>query len=107
MYVTFTITEFSEIKLLETPEITEYSISDYDEKSGTIAVSCVASGEYTVIFADYDGNLLNKAETTGQKLSADKNMVSIPDGITLGSGDKIFLWNMKDLSPLCKEYIIK
>lgn len=111
MYVTFTVTEFSEIKLLETPEepeSNEFSISGYDEKSGTITVYCTKAGEYAVIFADYEKDRLNDMTMEVLDFKAGENTVSLTKGLTLSFGDKIFLWkDMKNIQPLCEACTIK
>ena len=114
MYVTLTVTEFSDIKLLETPETPEepesykFSISDYDEKSGTVNVSCAKAGEYTLVFADYEKDALNGMTTEVQSLKAGVNILPLPKELTLSFGDKIFLWeNMETIKPICEAYMIK
>lgn len=111
MYVTLTVTEFSDIKLLdtpETPETYEFSISDYNEKMGTVMVSCAEAGEYALIFADYEKDRLNDMKMEVLDFEAGLNPVSLPKELTLSSGDKIFLWeNMEAIKPLCEAYTIK
>ncbi|MGN1121530.1 MAG: hypothetical protein ACI4RV_04110 [Eubacteriales bacterium] len=114
MYVAFQITEFSEIKLLETPEMPEkpqdaaFSVSDYDEKMGTVTVTCAKDGEYALIFADYEKGILQAVKTEILTLKAGANTVSLPKELFLSSGDRIFLWsNLLLLQPLCEAYVIK
>ena len=111
MYVTLTVTEFSDIKLLdtpETPETYEFSISDYDEKMGTVMVSCAEAGEYALIFADYEKDRLNDMKMEVLDFEAGLNPVPLPKELTISSGDKIFLWeNMEAIKPLCEAYTIK
>ena len=111
MYVTLTVTEFSDIKLLETPETPEtyeFSISDYDEKMGTVMVSCAEAGEYALIFADYEKDRLNDMKMEVLDFEAGLNPVPLPKELTISSGDKIFLWeNMEAIKPLCEAYTIK
>ena len=110
-YVTLTVTEFSDIKLLETPETPEtyeFSISDYDEKMGTVMVSCAEAGEYALIFADYEKDRLNDMKMEVLDFEAGLNPVPLPKELTISSGDKIFLWeNMETIKPLCEAYTIK
>lgn len=111
MYVTLTVTEFSDIKLLDTPEVPEayeFSIWDYDEKMGTAVVCCAEAGEYALIFADYEKDRLNAVKTEVSDLKAGLNIVPLPKELTLSSGDKIALWkNTKNIQPLCEAYPIK
>lgn len=112
MYVTFTITEFSEIQLLETPEVPpvyEFSVSDYDAAAGTVNVSCAAAGEYALIFADYENGALNSAKIMVQSFKAGTvTAVEVPKEISLSPDDKIFLWNdINAIHPLCEAYTVK
>lgn len=111
MYVTLTVTEFSDIKLLdtpETPETYEFSISDYDEKMGTVVVCCAEAGEYALIFTDYEKDRLNDIKMEVLDFKAGLNTVPLPKELMLSSGDKIFLWeNMENIKPLCEAYTIK
>lgn len=110
MYVTLTVTEFSDIKLLdtpETPETYEFSISNYDEKMGTVVVCCAEAGEYALIFADYEDSALYDMKMEILDFKAGLNTVSLPKDLTLSFGDKIFLWDMKNIRPLCDAYTIK
>ena len=102
MYVTFDLTEFSEIRLLETPEQDVFSILKYDMKSNIVTVSCVQAGEYTMIFADYEKDVLNRANLIVKKFDAGENDVDIPKDMSLSAGDKIFFWkSMSTAEPLC------
>ena len=108
MYVTLAVTEFSDIKLLETPETYEFSISDYDKKMGTVMVSCAEAGEYALIFADYEKDRLNDMKMEVLDFEAGLNPVPLPKELTISSGDKIFLWeNIENIQPLCEAYTIK
>lgn len=108
MYVTFEITEFSEIVLLDTPERDSFSISGYDEKSQTVTVSCTKDGEYILIFADYEKEALNCIQFDFPACKAGTNELPLPKGLSLSAGDKIFLWdNLKTIQPLCGAYTIK
>ena len=111
MYVTLAVTEFSDIKLLETPETPEtyeFSILDYDEKMGTVMVSCAEAGEYALIFAYYEKDRLNDMKMEVLDFEAGLNPVPLPKELTISSGDKIFLWeNMEAIKPLCEAYTIK
>ena len=107
-YVTFSITEFSDIMLLETPEVTAYKISDYDSKSGTFNISCIASGTYSVIFATYNGTKLTGTRILTQPFNAGVNTIPIPSDISLLKNDKIFLWeSLETIKPLCECYTVK
>lgn len=111
MYVTLTVTEFSDIKLLdtpETPETYEFSISNYDEKMGTVAVNCAKAGTYALVFADYEKDRLNDMKMEVSDFKAGLNNVPLPKELTISSGDKIFLWeSIENIQPLCEAYTIK
>lgn len=107
-YVTLTVTEFSEIKLLDTLEVTNFSLSDYDEKAGTVTVSCASDGTYTLIWANYEKEQLTNLTVTGVKLSEGTNPVEIPKEVKLSYGDRIFLWeSLFSARPLCQELTVQ
>lgn len=109
MFVTVSLTHFSDIKLLETPEKTyEFSVSDYDEKAGTVKVTCVDDGKYTLVFSDYEKGVLGSVKAKSAELLKGENTVSLPSGISLSSGDKILLWeDLLSIKPLCEGYTVK
>lgn len=110
MYVTFKITEFSEIRLLETPEIPEkgvFYIADYDEKAGAVTVSCAEAGEYYLVFADYENKTLKNVQYVKSNFNSGLNTIETKLDFSLSLGDKIFFWeSMANLCPLCDEYEI-
>ena len=107
-YVTLTVTEFSDIKLLETPETSGCAILEYNEKERTVSVSCDTKSDYAIIFADFEKDGLYSTKVLTQTLQAGTVSVDLPKDVFLSYGDKIFLWdNMKNMRPLCEEYTIK
>ncbi|MDO5762336.1 MAG: hypothetical protein Q4P12_06715, partial [Bacteroidales bacterium] len=105
-WVTFGVSEFSDVVVNETESISVFTINDYDGK--TAIISCPEAGEYTTVFVDYEGNILNKAKIVAQKFSSGVNYVNKPKDIEMSAGDKIFLWkDMKSIQPLCEAYTVK
>lgn len=108
-YVTLELTEFSDIKILDTPEVSATSISSYDEKARTVTVSCASAGNYTLIFADFENSRLNNMVAEPTEFKAGENIIPLPKTAPyLSSGDKIMLWeDLISLYPLCEAYPIK
>lgn len=87
----------------------KFGFVDYTADGAIINIP--TAGTYSLIFADYDGERLNDIdivtvtvteETIGEITKASEK------GVTLGTNDKIMLWqNMKNLVPMCEAYIIK
>lgn len=105
-WVTFSVTEFSDVVVSDTESV--FSINAYDLKEGLVTVTCAEAGEYTLVFADYEDNKLNNVRLVPQKFNAGVNYVNKPEDIEMYVGDKIFLWeNMETIKPLCEAYPIK
>lgn len=105
-WVTFSVTEFSDVVVSDTESV--FSINAYDLKEGLVTVTCAEAGEYTLVFADYEDNKLNNVRLVPQKFNAGVNYVNKPEDIEMYVGDKIFLWeNMEAIKPLCEAYTIK
>lgn len=105
-WVTFSVTEFSDVVVSDTESV--LSINAYDLKEGLVTVTCAEAGEYTLVFADYEDNKLNNVRLVPQKFNAGVNYVNKPEDIEMYVGDKIFLWeNMETIKPLCEAYPIK
>jgi len=80
------------------------SVSD-DNTSVELVVN--TPGNYTLYFADYEGNSLADCFVCNITASnSGKMSVDIPEDYTIGSGDKIFFWESKTLGikPLAKPY---
>lgn len=78
-----------------------------DKKSATVVLD--KAGAYTIVFADYEDNRLANLKTI--EVTVDKaqavRVVSDKD-FTLGTGDKIMLWDsLKNLTPMCEAYEVK
>lgn len=109
-YITFTITDFSDFKVLESAE----SEIDYENKisydSKTLKITCAKAGEYTLVFANYDKTeKMTAIKTLTQKFTQGETVIdALPDGVSLTSGDKIFLWeSLSTLKPLCEAFTVK
>lgn len=78
-----------------------------DKKSATVVLN--APGTYTILLADYEDNRLANVETfevTVEKAQAVR--VTSTKDFTLGTGDKIMLWdNFENLTPMCDAYEVK
>ena len=86
----------------------EAKINSY--KYGAAYIDVVVSGNYAVIFADYENGALNKIDIVETYLEAgtDIEIYPIDWEIYIETGDKIMLWNnMTDLVPLCEAYIVE
>jgi len=106
-WVQFSVTEFSDVIVSDTKSL--FAINDYYEYDGTAVVFCPKAGDYTLIFADYEGNSLNNVVTVSQSFDSGENYVSKPkdSDIDMSVGDKLFLWtDTKSLVPLCGAYVI-
>ena len=109
-YVTFTITDFSDFKVLANAEDEnnyENKIS-YDYK--TLKITCAKAGEYTLVFANYDKTgKMTDIKTLTQKFTQGENVIdALPDGVSLSAGSKIFLWeSLSTLKPLCGAFTVK
>lgn len=78
-----------------------------DKKSATVVLN--TAGTYTIAFADYESNQLANLKTF--EVTIDKAQavrVTSDKDFTLGTGDKIMLWdNLKNLTPMCEAYEVK
>ncbi len=88
---------------------TTFAVAEFDAETNTATVLIPKAGTYTLIFADYEGTILNNVDTV--TFTVDKVgiiTVSSEIDITLGKDDKIMLWqDMKNFAPLCDAYIVK
>lgn len=78
-----------------------------DSKSATVALG--SAGTYAIVFADYEGGRLANVETFEVTVTKPQAVRVISDkDFTLGTGDKIMLWdNFTKLTPLCEVYEVK
>lgn len=93
-------------------EVKEFEIlsngTNGSKANATVAIP--TEGTYTLIFADYDGTILNNMDFVTVTAQSDNTVVIVPSkiDITLGTGDKIMLFsNMTNLIPKCKALVIK
>lgn len=109
-YITFTITDFSDFKILASAEDEnsyENKIS-YDYK--TLNITCAKAGEYTLVFANYDKiGKMTDIKTLTRKFTQGENVIdALPDGVSLKSGSKILLWeSFGTLKPLCSSFTVE
>ncbi len=91
-------------------DFSEFEILYYNpnERKSEITVKIPESGEYTVIFADYDENgRLNMLDKVTQSLERGIITVKSLEDIKLSEGDKIMLWDsMNSLKPKCEAFSI-
>ena len=91
-------------------EALETIIVKYDENTKSATVTVKEAGTYSLIFAKYgEGNRLDKVDIV--EFDFEKGINTVPQELidfTLGTGDKIMLWqDMTNLVPLCEAYIVK
>lgn len=88
----------------------ETIIVNYDENTKSAMVTVKEAGTYSLIFAKYgEGNRLDKVDIVEYAFDKGENIVPqrLTD-FTLGTGDKIMLWqDMINLVPMCEAYIVK
>ncbi len=111
-FVTITIIDFSEIKILATAEsetdaVTENAIR---YSAGNLEIDCKNAGTYALVFVVYDENgKMTKIKTLSQAFSAGTNKnVTIPGGITISKGNKILLLDsLSTFKPMCKAFEVE
>lgn len=76
--------------------------------SGGAVINIPTTGTYTLIFADYENEILNDIDIVTVTVTA-KEVGEITQasekGVTLGKGDMVML--CRDMAPLCDAYIVK
>ena len=85
------------------PYIGPTCIKAYDNDTATVYAR--EPGEYSVIFADYDGDMLNNAEIVKVTLSKGetKTVARKNTSYTLGEGDMVMMWkDMINIVPACE-----
>ncbi len=76
----------------------------------TATVAIPTAGTYTLIFADYEETGVNNMDFVTVTAKSGNTVITVPSeiNITLGTDDKIMLWqDMTNLVPLCEAYIVK
>lgn len=109
-YVTFTITDFSDFKVLANAEDENNYENKISYDSETLKITCAKAGEYTLVFANYDKTgKMTDIKTLTQKFTQGENVIdALPDGVLLKSSSKIFLWeSLITLKPLCEAFEVK
>lgn len=83
-----------------TPPVYDNAIV-YDGR--TVFVTCREEGTYTVVFARYDtSGKLSAVTPVTQAFAAGDNTVSIPEGMQLYNGGRLFLWeSLETMKPMC------
>ncbi len=84
--------------------------TDVDGIKANATVFIPKAGTYTLIFADYEGTELNNVDIVTVTTESNNTVTTVTSeiDITLGTGDKIMLWqDMTNLVPLCDAYIVK
>lgn len=102
-FVTFTITDFSDIKILKTAEQEEIFGNNLSYDGKTLTATVDKDGSYTVVFAGYekDGRL-SYLTTSVQNFKVGTNTAEIPKDVDISAVNKIFLWkDLTSLQPVC------
>ena len=87
----------------------KFGFADYTEDGAKVNIP--TAGEYSLIFADYEGGKLNAFDIVEVTITAEKvgeiTKASVK-GVNISTDDKIMLCReMAELAPLCDAYIIK
>lgn len=87
----------------------KFGFADYTTDGAVFNIP--TAGTYTLVFADYEGGRLNDIDIVPITVTADKVgriTQASKKSVTLGTGDKITLWqDITNLVPLCETYIVK
>lgn len=78
-----------------------------DKKSATVVLDKV--GTYTIVFVDYEGEKLANIDSVEFEVTAPQAVrITLSKDFTLGTGDKIMLWNnLNNLAPMCEAFEVK
>lgn len=81
----------------------------YDGTNQQAVITAEEAGEYTIIFADYEGGAFSIANCVSVTLNTGENTVPQTNtDITLLAGDKVFVWkNMTGFVPVCEALIVE
>ncbi len=81
----------------------------YDGTNQQAVITAEEAGEYTIIFADYEGGVFSIANCVSTTLNTGENTVPQTNtDITLSAGDKVFVWkNMTGFVPVCEALIME
>ena len=109
-YITFTITDFSDFKVVSSAEDENNYKNKISYDYKTLNITCEKPGEYTLVFANYDkAGKMTDIKTLTQKFTQGENVIdALPDGVSLSAGSKIFLWeSLSTLKPLCESVTVE
>lgn len=78
-------------------------------ESGKVKITSDTNVNLTLILADYENGAINSFKRIQVVLTKGENEITIPEGITLGSGDKLMLWkiNFASLRNVGNVYVIE
>lgn len=106
-FVTFTITDFSEIKILATAEPEDNTKNSLSYDGSKLTATVDEDGSYTVIFAGYNGRQLSYLATSSNIFKTGKNVFEIPKNVDISKADRIYLWkDLLTLYPVCDAFDI-
>ncbi len=104
------LTSYIEDTFFEVPVASAFAITEYDGQNVSISFP-EEDANITVIFADYEGDRLNKmipvplttVKTNGENVMS----IPVPSEMELGVNDKIMVWdNFTTCMPLCEAYVV-
>ena len=89
--------------------LTEFKITGYNVKTKEATVFAPVTGEYMLIFADYEGNKLENVDIVEYEFTIGVNTVPQENKtFVLENGDKVMLWyDLINLVPVCDALTIK
>lgn len=78
-------------------------------EDGKVKITSDINVNLTLILADYENGAIHSLKRIQVVLTKGKNEITIPEGITLGSGDKLMLWkiNFTSLRNVGNVYVIE
>lgn len=88
---------------------TEFKIVNYNEQTKEAIVFIPEAGKYSLVFADYENNILANVDIVEYEFKEGINIVSQEiTSFTLKNGDKVMLWyDMANLTPVCEALTVK
>ena len=89
--------------------LTDFAILSYNAQTNETTVFAPKSGKYSLIFADFENEILNDLKIVEPDFRKGINVISQEDtGFTLASGDKVMLWyDLINLVSVCDALTIK
>lgn len=91
-YITFTITDFSDFKVVSSAEDENNYKNKISYDYKTLNITCEKPGEYTLVFANYDkAGKMTDIKTLTQKFTQGENVIdALPDGVSAFGGQQNF-----------------